>query len=113
MSNNDATPRDGEQHELGIELWEYKIGAVSVILFDWAEGADLFTTAGTAETAQEAAEHDGPAIKDGQYRDFVVDEDGSGLIIAYHPQAGRRDTYAPKDQFNNPVTLLSEVDHVQ
>lgn len=102
-------PRD----DLGFELWRYEIGAVDVILFDWAEGANLYTTAGTARTPREAAEHDGPTIKDGQYRDFVIEEDRSGLVGGYHPHAGRRETHAPSVEFDQPVTLLTELNHVE
>ena len=97
--------------ELDMELWRYRIGVVDVILHEWAEGSALYTTDGTAETPLEAAEHDGPGIKDAHFRDYVEGDDG--LIGGYHPHAGKRETHAPSDEFDEPVTLLTELKHVE
>ena len=109
--NNNATASGEDGQKLGNELWRYRIGVVDVILFEHAAGSHLYKTAGFADTPSEAAEHDGPAIKDGDYRNFVV-EDG-GFIRAYHPHAGRRGNYAMSDEFDEPVELLTELNHVE
>lgn len=129
MSESNTQPRDGEQptvaesesgleyptsekRHLGLdmELDRYKLGAVDVILHDWAEGTDVYTTAGTAETVSEAVEHDGPVIKDGHFRRFIDPED-RGWPISQHPMAGRRGHHSPEDTFEQPVVLLRKLEY--
>jgi len=95
---------------LDMELDRYKLGAVDVILHNWAEGTDLYTTAGTAETVAEAVDHDGPVIKDGHFRRFVDRED-RGLPTSHHPMAGRKGHHSPDDTFEQPVVLLRQLEH--
>jgi hypothetical protein len=97
-SNADIRPLDAELHH-------YRLGAIDVYLHDWAEGTRLYKRAGGAETAGDAAEHDGPAIVDGHFRRFEHD----GLVVGYHPHAGYRETHAPDDRFDEPAVLLREV----
>ena len=112
MTDSDAQDADGvDRLGLDNELWRYKLGAVEVFLHEWAEGRGVYTTAGTAETPVEAAEHDGPAIRDGHYRVYRQRDDG--IVAGHHPHAGRRESYSPNDGFDQQVTLLARLENVE
>lgn len=88
------------------ELARYRVGVVDVFVHDWAEGTRLYTSAGTTRSPAEVAEHDGPAIYEGDFRRFI--EDGS--IVEQHPHAGYRGAWAPDDTLDSEAILLTRVE---
>lgn len=90
------------------ELTHYQVGVIDLILHDWAEGTDLYKRAGETTDPVEVADHDGPAIVGGYFK--RLDQDDDGVIVGYHPHAGRDGFHAPDDRLDEPAILLVEVD---
>lgn len=88
----------------------YKLGVVDVILHDWVEGTDLYTTSGGTKSPLTAANHDGPVMIDGEKYVYYEQDDDGELITGYHPHAGRVDTMSPEETFKESVTLLSRIE---
>jgi len=88
------------------EISVYSVGVVEIVLHDWAEGTQLYTTAGKTRSADEAAAHHGPVVYDGHFREFVAD----GSIVSYHPHAGYCSGWSPGDTLDRPATLLSRLE---
>lgn len=92
--------------DLGFELNHYRLGVVDLVLHDWAEGTTLYTTAGETTEASVVAEHDGPAVYEGEFREFIAD----GTIVEAHPHAGYCGAWTHRDELDSPATLLVPVD---
>ena len=91
------------------EVIRYRLGVQSLILHDWAEGTDLYKTAGTTDYAPRVADHPGPALIDDRIYEFHWTEDGD-LIQSSHPHAGRLGLYGPTDDLETEAVLLREVE---
>lgn len=96
---------------LDIELSRYTLGIIDIILHEHSGQSELYKTSGCVETVEKAVEHDGPVVQDGHFRRFELDDDESKLATSYHPVAGVRDYYAVDEEFNQPVVLLTELEH--
>lgn len=91
--------------DLSCELTHYRLGVVDLYLHDWAEGTRLYTTAGQTTQIAEMADHDGPVILDGAFRQFFAD----GTVVEQHPHAGYCGAWRVDDEASEPAVLLKEV----